>query len=154
VTSQTSAIPSVPGIVFWSVTPATVAVGVVLLMGFSDYTFAERLVVVGIEVLFALIIVVFASPHRYHGAARLFAGCAAALYVLYFVDGMIGKPGSTPALGASAPVAGNAVLGLLFFALPCAIFAIRGSLLPASPDDDRSATSETDDPDTEREEAA
>jgi hypothetical protein len=144
VTTETIAIPSVPGIVFWSVTPATVAVGIVLLMGFSDYTFAERLVVVGIEILFALIIVLFASPHRYHGLARLFAGCAAALYVLYFVDGLIGKPGSTPALGASAPVAGNAVLGLLFFALPCAIFAIRGSLLPSRPEDESSAAGGSD----------
>jgi hypothetical protein len=131
-------VPSVPRLVFWSVSPAVVASGIVIVLGFSHYTFTQKLIAVGVEVLFAMVITTLASPHWYLGASRLLAATAAALYVLYFVDGMTGATGSAHAAGASGRDGTNAFLGLVFFALPCAIFAIRGSLLPRHQDDDRS----------------
>ena len=132
-------VPSVPRLVFWSVTPAAVAVGGSMLLGFSHYTFGQKLLVVGIEVLFALVIVALAAPHRYLGAVRLLAACTAALYVLYFVDRLLGGSHTVPTMvvGWEQTIA-DGWLGLVFFAVPCAIFALRGSLVWRRAEDERS----------------
>jgi hypothetical protein len=124
-------VPSVPRLIFWSVTPAAVAVGGSMLLGFSHYSFAQKLLVCGMEVLFALVIVSLAAPHRYLGASRLLAACAAALYVLWFLDGVVGGARDVEVIAAVTERGlTDAVLGLLLFALPCAVFAVRGSLFP------------------------
>jgi peptidoglycan/LPS O-acetylase OafA/YrhL len=122
--------------IFWCVAPFAVLAMIVLPYGISEWTPARILVVVGLEVVLGLLVLVLASPRRFRGASRILAAMVTLSYVAYLVHELCTDPDSLwPPSRRSESTAWNALLGLGVFGVPCAIYAVRGTLSRSRPEE-------------------
>ena len=110
---------------FWLIAPFIALFSWMVLVGWSDNTPGQKAGIAGFVAFMWVLLLALASPTRFRWAPRLVTGTVALAYLAYAVDEALRTFRGEPiARGPSAASLPNALLGLLVYGVPAALYTL------------------------------